>query len=88
MVTGKEINTNWPYTIQVFSHFSHLMLVFNSSINFYIYLILQNCSKSGQRRRPMEENPEEMRTLATNWNPEENEESASPPTYNEAINFA
>jgi len=73
-VTGKEINTNWPYTIQVFSHFSHLMLVFNSSINFYIYLVLQNCSKSGQRRGPIEENPEEMRTLATNyWNPEENE---------------
>jgi len=75
-VTGKEINTNWPYTIQVFSHFSHLMLVFNSSINFYIYLVLQKCSKSGQRRRTMEENPEEMRTLATNWNPEENENNA------------
>ena len=31
-------NHDWPNWIKIITHFSHLALVFNSSVNFYIYL--------------------------------------------------
>lgn len=29
----------WPHFVEIFTNVSHLFLVFNSSVNFYIYLV-------------------------------------------------
>ncbi len=33
------MNVSWPDWLETITHFSHLLMVFNSSVNFYIYLV-------------------------------------------------
>ena len=34
----KESNLKWPTWVERITYFSHFLTVFNSSVNFYIYL--------------------------------------------------
>ena len=60
---SQDVHTNWPEGIQVLVDLSHFMLVFNSSINFYIYKSLDWMKR---RNVIVNDEQEELKTLATN----------------------
>ena len=64
-MSSQEIHMNWPEGIQVLVDLSHFMLVFNSSINFYIYKSLNWLKKTNVNPEDQGEH-EELKTLATN----------------------
>ena len=38
-VDHSKKHIRWPHFVEIFTNVSHLFLVFNSSVNFYIYLV-------------------------------------------------
>ena len=44
-ISPPQEKIHWPGWVHSISQVSHLLTVFNSSINFYIYLAKQGCSK-------------------------------------------
>ena len=43
-----QLDVEFPSFIQSIAELSHLMTVFNSSVNFYIYLIKYHCNRLRQ----------------------------------------
>ena len=46
-IQARNEHVHWPEWVDCFTYLSHLLTVFNSSVNFYIYYFIRNEIKSG-----------------------------------------
>eukprot|EP00093_Oithona_nana_P000464 00464.XXX_1809_2641_1 [CDS] Oithona nana genome sequencing. len=63
--SSKDVVTDMPQWIILTHAVSTILLAFNSSVNFYVYLIMKKCTKNRSERPNHPEELQEMKTLTS-----------------------